>query len=254
MNISVPVHPLVPLVCGLPLVEGIAKAALEQLARSIENFSAKATSYLGQAVIDDILSFGPFCARVLLENSCAAVLGRLDCFRLLYLSEFQSQPRYETGKRAKSAFSWTGDVIPEERANDIWSMDNDLNKISRALLSKHLDHVYWKPAVNKMLDHLATLPANPSLAEINDIDADTFVDQIKGRSTQLYSSLSKGVHWEFFSSSLTLDEITVKNDLRETLLLVASLGLVSNFIPTAYASMSPTEAVNKYLELRRLVP
>lgn len=105
-----------------------------------------------------------------------------------------------------------------------------------------------------MLDHLATLPANPSLAEINDIDADTFVDQIKGRSTQLYSSLSKGVHWEFFSSSLTLDEITVKNDLRETLLLVASLGLVSNFIPTAYASMSPTEAVNKYLELRRLVP
>ena len=61
---------------------------------------------------------------------------------MLYLSEFQTQPEYERAKRAKSAFSWSGDVIPDEKpAQDMWSPDHDLSKISRALFSRHVDHV-----------------------------------------------------------------------------------------------------------------
>jgi hypothetical protein len=88
---------------------GFAKSALDQLSPSIDTFSGRAVKYLIEGASDDTFAFGPFCARVLLENSCAALVGRLDCFRMMYLSEFQAQPEYEYGKRAKSAFSWVGD-------------------------------------------------------------------------------------------------------------------------------------------------
>jgi hypothetical protein len=70
----------------------MAKVALDQLRASIERFSSKATKFLNEAASEELLSFGPFCSRVLLENSCAALVGRLDAFRMLYLSEFQAQP------------------------------------------------------------------------------------------------------------------------------------------------------------------
>src|SRR5690606_34552717 len=95
----------------------------------------------------DALELGPYCARVLLENATAAVVGRLDAFRILYLSEFQAQPEYETGKRARSAFSWLGDVVPEEKGTaQLWSIEHDVAKINRALFSKHSEHLFWKPA------------------------------------------------------------------------------------------------------------
>ncbi len=242
------------LLCGHQ-AEGVAKVALDQLSNSIQSFAVRATRYLTDAITDEALNFGPFCARVVLENGCAALVGRLDSFRMLYLSEFQTQPEYEPGKRAKSAFAWFGDVIPEEKPNQVlWSIDHDLPKIGRALLSKHFEYVFWKPAFNRLLDHISAQDADPLLSDIVSIDPDRFIDEIKGRSAQLYSTLSKGVHWEFFTSALLFDEPTVKNMIRDTLVLVANLGLVSHFVHTAYASLPPEEAVNSYKAFRRLVP
>jgi hypothetical protein len=242
------------LLCG-DKSEGTAKIALDQLASSIQQFATRAAKFLADDISDEALSFGPFCARVLLENGCAALVGRLDSFRMLYLSEFQAQPEYEPGKRAKSAFAWSGDVIPEEKPQQVlWSVDHDLPKISRALFSKHFDHILWKPALNRMLDYVSSLEHDPLLADVLNIDPERFIDEAKGRGAQLYSTLSKGVHWEFFTSALLFDEATVKNAIRETLLLVANLGLASHFVHTAYASLSPSDAVGCYKDIRRLVP
>jgi hypothetical protein len=104
------------LLCGGVNAEGIAKSALDQLSRSINSFSARIVRFLTEDASEDAAALGPFCARVLLENACAALVGRLDSFRILYLSEFQTQPGYEYGKRAKSSFSWVGDVVPEEKS------------------------------------------------------------------------------------------------------------------------------------------
>jgi hypothetical protein len=243
-----------PLLCGHGKCEGIAKIALDQLRVSIEKFGDRATKFLGEASSDEMLTFGPFCSRVLLENSCAALVGRLDAFRMLYLSEFQSQPEYEPGKRARSAFSWTGDVMPEDKAAQLWSIDNDVPKINRALFSRHFEHIYWKPAVESMLDFVSKHPIEPLLADVLAIDADNYIGQTKGRSAQLYSTLSKGVHWEFFTSALLFDEPTVRAAIRDTCLLVAQLGLTSHFIPTAYASLDPAKAVDEYIAFRKLVP
>lgn len=242
------------LLCG-DKSEGTAKVALDQLASSIRGFSTRAARFLADEITDEALSFGPFCARVLLENGCAALVGRLDTFRMLYLSEFQAQPEYEPGKRAKSAFGWSGDVMPDDKSHHaLWNIDHDLPRISRALFSKHFDHIFWKPALNRMLDYISTLEVDPLLADVANIDPDRFIDEARGRGAQLYSTLSKGVHWEFFTSALLFDEATVKNAIRETFMLVANLGLASHFVHTAYASLDPREAVSCYRDIRRLVP
>ena len=240
------------LLCGADNSVGIAKSALEQLCRSINNFSKRAVRYLAEEASGDSLSLGPFCARVVLENSCAALLGRLDPFRMLYLSEFQTKPEYEPGKRAKSGFSWFGDVMPaEDKQNQaLWSVDHDTSKISRALMSRHLNHVYWAPAIDRMLDFVSQHDIDPRLSDILSFEAGTYIDQCKGRSSQLYSALSKGVHWEFFTTALMFDEATVKTLIRDTLLLVAHLGLTSHFIPTAYATHKPEKALEIYLSFR----
>lgn len=242
------------LLCGGPS-EGNAKVALDQLSDSIRRFSGRALEFLARDMSDETLSFGPFCARVLLENGCAALVGRLDTFRMLYLSEFQAQPEYEVGKRAKSAFAWSGDVMPDEKPNQsMWSIDHDLPKISRALLSKHFEHCFWRPAIDRMLDHVAASETDPALNSVVNIDPDRFIDQVKGRSAQLYSTLSKGVHWEFFTSALLFDEATIKSAIRDTVVLVSELGLISHFIHTAYASLDANEAIANYKTVRGLVP
>jgi hypothetical protein len=87
------------LLCGHDgAAEGLAKSALDQLARSIDTFSRRAINFLIDDASEDTFVFGPFCARVLLENSCAALMGRLDCFRMLYLSEFQARRKICLGQ------------------------------------------------------------------------------------------------------------------------------------------------------------
>lgn len=239
------------LLCGGDQTDGKAKLALTQLSSSIDAFAERALRFLSTPPSDDFRNLGPFCARVLLENSCAALVGRLDCFRLLYLTEFQSQPEYQIGKRIRSGFSWMGDVIPDEKSTqDLWNPDHDIPKISRALFSRHMEHIYWKPAVERMLDFVASQREIATLQELLQIDSENYVGSTKGRCLQLYSTLSKGVHWEFFSSSLLFDDMTVTTMIRDTFLLVGHLGLTSHFIPTAYGSLAPEQALRSYITLR----
>jgi hypothetical protein len=243
------------LLCGSPNAEGLGKVALTQLSASLTTFSARTMGYLtATSPSEDITMFGPFCARVILENGCAALVGRLDPFRILYLSEFQSQSEYVTGKRIKSAFTWGVDVIPDDKPpSSLWDADHELSKISRSLLSVHVEHVYWRPAVDAMLDYIGSNDA-PELDDMRSVESGKYITELKGRFRQLYSQLSKGVHWEFFSSNLQLDEVTVKTLIRDTLVNTAGLGLISHFVPTAYASVSGQEAVDAYIQLRKLVP
>ncbi|WP_213780780.1 hypothetical protein [Caballeronia sp. dw_276] len=243
------------LLCGGDQPEGLAKSALGQLARSINHFAEKSVKFFDEGTSEDAVSFGPFCARALLENACAALVGRLDSFRMLYLAEFQAQPEYEAGKRAKSAFSWSGDVIPDEKAQqEMWSLDYDVPKISRALFSRYVAHVFWKPAVEGMIDFVNAQRVDVDVQDLLSLDAETYVNVTKGKSLQLYSALSKGVHWEFFTSALMFDEATVKNMIRETCILVSQLGLISHFIPTAHASLAPDKALAMYCEFRKAIP
>ena len=236
----------------MPTVQGIAQTALVQLNHTIGTFGSKLMGYLHGPATDDLVTFGPFCARVVLENGCAALLARLDAFRIMYLAEFQAQEEYKLEKRAKTAFSWLGDVMADGKAPaSLWDIDHEVTKISRALFSGHMDHIFWRKAIEETVDFALKRGSDPMLAELTQMEPERFISTKRGVSAQLYSTLSKGVHWEFFNSLLVLDEATVKQTIREACVVVADLGLVSHFIPTAYASMDKALAVETYIEFRR---
>jgi hypothetical protein len=225
---------------------------LDHLGSSIDRFANKAVGYLNGEFSEEAQSFGAFCARVTLENACAALVGRFDPFRMLYLAEFQAQGGFEYGKPSKSGFKWTGDVLAEEKpVRDLWSSDHDLARISRALFSAYVDHVYWKPAVEAALDYLAEHGGSEGLNELQAMDPETFTSSTKGKCAALYSTLSKGVHWEFFVSSVVMDEGTLKDAIRDCLIHVGVMGFVSHFVPTAYRSLDRSDALLAYNESRK---
>lgn len=230
-----------------------ADRTLDHLSSSIERFSRKAVDFLNGEFSDEAQSFGAFCARVTLENACAALVGRFDPFRLLYLAEFQAQGGFEYGRPSKSGFRWMGDVLQEEKpGRELWNADHDLNKISRALFSAHVDHIFWKPAVEAALDYLAEYGADADFRELHAIDPETFSPSTKGRCTALYSILSKGVHWDFFVPSRVLDETTLKDAIHDCFIQIGNMGFVSHFVPTAYRSLEREEALEAYLEFRKV--
>lgn len=232
-------------VCGRPN-EGKAKDSLDQIATSLDSFGSRAIALLTSSQTDPNFIFAPLCGRVVLENSCAAIVGRIDAFRLIYISEFQSKAEYEVGKRAKSSFSWTGDVFPSGGNIRLWDIDNDVPKIGRALFSQHYEELYWKPAVADAIDFINDNTAVTAPPELSQLDPENFVSLIKGRSNQAYSGLSKGVHWEFFNQASVLDETTTKGLLKEACTIAAMLGFVSHFIPTAHSSIDPAEALEHF--------
>ena len=187
------------LVCGTGGGQSTATRTLDHLSASIDRFGTKAAEYLNTPFSEDTRTFGAFCARATLENSCAALVGRIDPFRMLFLAESQTQADYEYGKPAKTGFRWTGDVLTEDRpAKDLWSSDLDMSKVSRALFSPHFDHIYWKSALENALDCIENI-SDVEFVEMRLLEPTTFISETKGRLAGLYSKLSKGVHWDFLS-------------------------------------------------------
>ena len=238
------------LICGSPGATCVASTTLDHLKGSIDRFASKAIAFLNEEFTEEAQSYGAFCARVVLENSCAALVGRLDPFRLIYLAEFQTQDKFEYGKPTKSGFKWTGDVLPDDKGpQEMWGAEHDAAKVSRALFSQYADHVYWQPAHGATLDFLAS--GNMEIFKnITEIEPEKFVGYTRGRCAALYSTLSKGVHWDFFVSSIVLDEGTVKDAIRETLLILGGVGLISHFVPTAFRTLDHTAAVEAYTNFR----
>ncbi len=239
------------LVCGHAIESCVANRTLDHLSNSINRFADKAVVYLNGEFSEEAQIFGAFCARVTLENACAALVGRLDPFRMLYLAEFQTQGGFQHGKPSKSGFKWTGDVLADEGPpSRLWNPDHELTKISRALFSAYVDHVYWKPAVEAALDYLAGESGGGGQHDLTTMDPETFTSTTKGKCAELYSKLSKGVHWDYFVPSVMMDEGTLKDSIRDCFIQVANLGFVSHFVPTAYRSLAPTAALLAYNEFR----
>ncbi|WP_376959620.1 hypothetical protein ABNQ39_06860 [Azospirillum sp. A26] len=238
------------LVCGNIATPCVASTTLDQLCSSIDRFSEKAMVYLNGEFTDDAQSFGAFCARVILENTCAALVGRYDPFRLSYLSEFQTQGGFDYTKAAKSGFKWTGDVFTDESpTRELWHSDYDISKISRALFSGYVDHLYWKPAMENALVFLDGKGIS-DLHEIKRVEPNKFIKETKGKCSGLYSKLSKGVHWDFFAPSTLMDEVTLKDSIRDCFIQVSNMGFISHFAPTAYRSLSSDDALAIYTEFR----
>ena len=238
------------LICGNPVGSAKLDATLLHMRATIELFGARSLIFLNSDFTEESRIYSAFCGRIVLENSCAALVGRLDPFRLLFLREQQTQPTFSHGKPVKSGFKWQGDVMSIDiPPGDLWKNDLESSKISRSLLSDHTDHLFWRPAFERLLEKIDSF-GSAQFPDITSLEPHNFTPTMKGRLANLYSSLSKGVHWEFFAPEAEYDEATLKDKLRDLFVLISMLGLTAHFSPTAYASMSDDDALSAYLNFR----
>lgn len=238
------------LICGSTNGTDVANTTLAHISTALEKFGERTLRFISEEFTEDASAYGAFCSRVVLENSCAAILGRLDPFRLMYLSEFQSQANYNYGQTSKSTFRWTGDVMSDEKPPaSMWSGDHEPTKVSRALLSSYSEHLFWKPGLENLLNYISD-NQNHYLNDLKQEDPFSYIPKKRGKAASIYSTLSKGVHWEFFVSSIVMDESTIKSTMSDCISLVAELSLVSHFIPTAICRLPEDEALLKYIEIK----
>ena len=234
------------IICGDLESHGrLASVSLNKMKLSVNHFAEKLFVFLHDDFDDNAQSFGAFAARVVLENSCAVLLGRMDTFRLVYLAMHQASEQYEFGKTVKSGFRWSGDVLPDVNNPHLWGGAHGVDKVSRALLSDYSDHMFWRDSFTSTLDFIDD-DDDTALNFIKSLESITFVHRIRSHFSRLYSSLSKGVHWEFFVHSVEMDENTLRDLISDTIKYVSTLALVSHFSETFYGTMDRSAALEMY--------
>jgi hypothetical protein len=202
-------------------------------------------SWLSTQGPEQISMFGPFLGRSLLELSTTALIGRLDPLRLLVVRQIQNQPHYDTSVRWKASIQWQGDVLAGEKSKDLWNDKLDYERVSKAILGDPIDQLVWRPAFLRMR---AASPAGGAwMAQLAGIEAEAFVARKREEINRLYSTLSKGIHHEFVMRPGALyDRATVVDLVQRSVYAVASMGLISHYIPHVPFSLGAKKAVEAF--------
>jgi hypothetical protein len=161
---------------------------------------------------------------------------------------FQSQEGFDHGRPLKAGFKWTGDVIPKEKIERIWEKEVDGHQINRALFSPYWDELFWRPAYTSVLTFLEGNGLEKK-AILHILEPGNFIDRTKSELSRLYSTLSKGVHWDYLTPAAMLDTETLEVALEDVMSYVTLLGFASHFIPTSYGKIERTRAYEIYNEL-----
>ncbi|PPD44351.1 MAG: hypothetical protein CTY16_11955 [Methylobacter sp.] len=240
------------LLCGDYQNLGELSDILSLLGSTIDIFSEKCFEFLKQEEPKNITTLGAYCGRTLLEASCIALIGRITPYRLLLLKRYQEQPNYELGIRHKISIEWKGDVLPKSNIakDQLWNKVDD-KSLTSPLLSDYMWDIYWMPAFKYLLDDTEDEDYY-SLIELKNIPLEAIGISLRKEAETLYSSLSKGIHQEFIiPHQVTHDVPTVKRLLRETVLLVIKLALISHYIPIAVASIDRAKLLQCLAEIEK---
>lgn len=205
----------------------------------------------------DFVRIAPTCARLLLEQSLATILGRLDPLRFLSIVRGSRSPDFQLGGKNVSSFSWSGDVFPPAKpgAGGWWSQET-LKTLIRGVLDGHLADYLFGSHHEVLRDKLTDAvidQASLSTWVINLLKmerGDHCLSLVRKRAGECYSSLSKGMHFEFFKDHQTRPTaIEVEAAVRDAVAVVATCGLYSHFTDVALQRLPQDQAINNFLEL-----
>ncbi|MEQ8965567.1 MAG: hypothetical protein RID91_07070 [Azospirillaceae bacterium] len=255
--------PLAQLACGRPSGSGALSETLNNIGSNIDKYYSVASDFINGRRKSLISEFGPYLGRIMIELSSTAILARIDPFRVLVVRKIQEQPDFDLNLSIPSRIEWAGDIIGNNspkgggQASDsskIWSVTAKKDGFSRALLSETFSEIYWRPAVENFIDSSTEIDKFTLISEIHRIDPEKFVTSIRGRAMQLYPSLSKGVHGEVLLPIETLyDTSTVQESLRESIQLVAKLGLVSHWIEVSQYKIPQSRVLRNLENMKGLI-
>lgn len=199
-------------------------------------------------------TFSPYIGRGILEAGLTAILFRADPFRAMTLCRFQSDVDFDHNSPNNISISWSDDIMCSSDIKDPWKSKTKPESVSRALFSPYMDEILWRPALNKVSDHLSEGGINFTFPSVVDFDGGAFIGSMKGQARQLYSFWSKGIHGELFTiGNHTLDNVTCDEKLKKSIDIVLDFAYVSHFISTSISKTSAKRATRRYKKVKEFV-
>lgn len=196
----------------------------------------------------ELLIYGAFLGRLLIEATTTAVIGRLDPFRLLILQQLQSSDGYDVGEPQKLSINWQEDVLLSDGSKS--DSKRPLSSYSRAILGDSWEKIAWKPAFNNFLDAFAEKSETDWSAKVTNYEAHTFLPRVRQEFKKLYSTFSKGIHLEFVCPPQDkFDVDTLETALDDAIFYSVLLGSAVNFVDHAAYQLQPSETVEHFLAI-----
>lgn len=248
------IHEFDILICGIPTENmydfGEVVINLSEKIKKVTELIVNYNWNSVQANID-IPAYG----RNVLESSLTAILGRIDPFRLITVYKVQSDASYDLGKRAQTAIEWSGDIIAKSAATNMWNSEKKKETFDRALLGNHIGDIVWKPAFRTLNDYLSEIQIDSDwLAEILSLSENSNFEKAKSSAVRLFSSFSKGIHSEcLIDVNTILDVVTLKNLIKDTFKLCATLGLVSHFVDFLATTIEKEHALQIFINVEEMI-
>lgn len=243
---------LASLLCETRIENGSEDPCIASLRVHLGQLDRVSQRFIGNPAHRDLVTFGPYVGRSILESALTAILLRFDPFRSRSLDRFAKHPRYDANDIFKHRIQWSGDIYPSDAPpQDVWNPELKVQSVSRALFSAHTIDAAWVPAAEAMLDFTSRTGRSFDLGFFQSQTPPIALGRYQGEIRQLYSFLSKGVHGEFFLSQLSpLDAETCLEKLTTVIEFVAQLGLASHFAYGFAIGVTPGRAVQLYQRVR----
>lgn len=122
------------------------------------------------------------------------------------------------------------------------------DKLARALLGAHQDHLLWRPAFVRFLDCVQA-SKNPGAwsRELQTVAPEAFIPRLRGHAQRIYSATSKVIHQEHLhSAAAVVDDSSLGDTIESGVKTAASLAVVANFCDHTAFSLAADEALTLY--------
>lgn len=231
---------------------------MDAIGDSLEENSKNLVRFWENRDARDFVKFAPSCARLVVEQCSAIILGRMDPVRFVSLIRGGESADFVLGQRNASSFNWTKDVLPDVRppTSGWWSQETLAKPIYRSLLHGHLADFLFESAHGSLISDLTdwtsemmTLPG--WISELLTLETGASALAILRKdATESYSSLSKGIHFEFLkgnSTSLSQEEVT--SAISDAMTAIATVALYSHFTDISLHKLSRNDALSCFVGL-----
>lgn len=241
-----PLHPVSEYSNGMVCISGSLK----------DNYN-KLLQLWGKQDDENFVRFGPMLGRLILEQSLAIIIGRFDPIRFLALVRGSKSTDFVMGQQNPSSFNWTRDVHPDIAPPPSWWTQKEITKLqSRSLLNGHLADYLFCSCHNDVIDGLsdftASLQAVPRwISDLLNIEEGISVlAQLRTRSKTSYSTLSKGIHFEFFEGNNTqLSLSSTTEAIRDAIITVATTALYSHYSDISLQRINRNIALSNFFSV-----
>lgn len=243
---------LANLACGDYSQRNSMKNIFDNLSRTITDIENNI--YLLPSSEDRIVSIlGPYFGRSLLETVCIVFIGRMDPFKLLVLENIQKNyTDKDLNTRSASAINWSGDVFEDYKQkrptkDNMFDAKIKFEDVSRALFDLYYEKLFWVPAYTKLIDNTNSQSLNYYKTNIT---PDGFIPFVRRKISNLYSTLSKGVHNELIiNSQIFYDRGTVIERLKEVLDICSILAITCHNIDCVAGHHELQTAIDLFEEI-----